>query len=213
MVRDKGEIIELVHSYLNHSITYHLPLISFFRVKQITGKINKLTDLTRAGAVTERYLDECYGDAVYTLAISQSFQSMVAKKKIESDNKIVKDMPISSKRVVVKEFTLAHNDKAFKEFRDTMEDEVRKAVISVYGRFSKFTVPILSFTQVHQLSQLFKTKLRRYHELISVLLHKYKGSGYKKHLHKHVQWDNFILFVFCMLQQIHNKDNFSLAEL
>jgi hypothetical protein len=89
-----------------------------------------------------------------------------------------------------------------------MEEFVMNKVMSIYGNFSTFTVPILSFEHIHDLSQQFKTKLPRYHEMISVLLYKFHNTKHKKHRHKHAQWDHFILYVFCMLQRIRNKRNF-----
>ena len=86
---------------------------------------------------------------------------------------------------------------------------MRAAILDIYGKFSKFTTPILSLDQITHLANVFRAKNLHYFEMISTLVNQEQYAQHKWTQYSAKLWDHFIKYTFCTLMRIRNNSNFS----
>ena len=167
-----------------------------------------MTDISIVGPTVQRYLDETYGDSQYTLSVLHAYAQKTSSSAHSVNLLKYKGSKISSKRIIA-QYSLPASDEGFKTFSRKFDDVTKAAVLDIYGKFSEFTTPILSLDKITELANVFQAQIPRYYEMISTLLNREQYSRLKRSHDSKLLWDHFILYTFCMLMRIRNKNNFS----
>jgi hypothetical protein len=157
----------------------------------------------------QRYLDETYGDSQYTLSVLHAYAQKASSSAHSVNLLKYKESKISSKRIIAQYSLPACDEQGFKTFSRKFDDVTKAAVLDIYGKFSEFTTPILSLDKITELANVFQAQIPRYYEMISTLLNREQYSRLKRSHDSKLLWDHFILYTFCMLMRIRNKNNFS----
>lgn len=82
-----------------------------------------------------------------------------------------KSSDISTDRLTHK-FNLADNDPNLVAFHIEVEEMIKHAMSSTHGKFSEFTTPLLTQTDLIAITNKFKVALPSHYEIISILLNK-----------------------------------------
>jgi hypothetical protein len=167
-----------------------------------------LKDISCVAPTVQRYLDETYGDSQYTLSVLHAYAQKASSSAHSVNLLKYKESKISSKRIIA-QYSLPASDEGFKTFSRKFDDVTKAAVLDIYGKFSEFTTPILSLDKITELANVFQAQIPRYYEMISTLLNREQYSRLKRSHDSKLLWDHFILYTFCMLMRIRNKNNFS----
>ena len=161
------------HNLINHPLDVMLwsDTDSLNRLSVIRRKLKEVNDVDRLLLMIMRYLEEYYGDPAPTITVINHLQSLVKGKEHVAVSKVVKKSEISTESLV-KELHLNANDDQFVAFRTYVDDTHLQALDTMYGKFSGFTSPILSQSQLTSISDTFKSTLPKYYHAFSSLLNK-----------------------------------------
>ena len=90
------------------------------RLVDIKSYLRNWKDMDRLAAAVRIYLDEVYGDPLMTYSLSEFYEHITKRKKLELEHQAYRDAPVSDAKVE-KRLVLKNNDAAFELFRNYMD--------------------------------------------------------------------------------------------
>ena len=97
----------------------------------------------RVGAVVSTFIDELEGDVTLSTMLVGYYQKYKAVEKMKLQHQADLKEAVSTSRMH-EMICVDNKDSAFDEFKSLVESKMKKAVFSLYGNFSEFTLPIIT---------------------------------------------------------------------
>jgi hypothetical protein len=114
--------------------------------KTMRNKLRKLSGIN-LGGTTKRLIQEAYGDSLLCEEICHRYTTTISAATDKVKSNVVKESTISSEKIKA-HYKLEANYQPFINFRNTVDDACKEAILRTYGKFNAITDPILTYTQV-----------------------------------------------------------------
>ena len=172
----------------------------------------------RVGAVVSNFIDELEGDVTLSTMLVGYYQKYKAVERMKLQHQVDLEEAVSTARMH-EMICVENNDDAFEEFKVVVDSTIKKAVFSLYGQFSEFTLPIITQDMLINMENAFRRLLpTQYHCIRSMMgkaVRRDPSTTTQEQEFRERQWDRYAFYTFiqqCRLRNSHNFIWFSLIN-
>ena len=116
-------------------------------------------NFAKVGAIVSTFLDELDGDVTLSTMVGGYYQKYVAIEKLELQHIADLAEAVSTSSKLHDIISVENSNSAFEEFRDIVDSTIKEAVHSLYGKFPKFTQPIITQSMLRTMENAFRRLL------------------------------------------------------